>query len=153
MDSSASLLVNGDFSRDTRNWVLEEAGATGWMECVPKGPEDRPALKVTVSTVGDKAWRLQLYQAGVHIEKGRHYVLTFRAKASRPETIMVNCMQDHEPWDHHTQMQVSISTEWKRQQVTFEGPWTDDKSRISFTNLGTTPGQVWWFADCSLVAK
>jgi hypothetical protein len=145
------MLVNGSFAKGTRHWVVEESGATGRAECVKEGPDGKASLRLTVLTVGTNAWRLQLYHAGIRIEKGRTYDLTFWARSDRAAIISVNCMQNHEPWDHHTQIKLPVSTEWKQLRFTFVGPWTDDKARICFTDLGTTPGQVYWFANCSLV--
>jgi hypothetical protein len=61
-------------------------------------------------------------------------------------------MQNHEPWDHHTQEKMPVSTEWKQLKFTFVAPWDDNNVRISFTDLATAPDQVYWFANCSLVA-
>ena len=63
----------------------------------------------------------------------------------------MNCLQNHEPWDHPTQEEMPVSTGWKQVQFTFVAAWDDDNVRITFTNLGTAPGQIYWFAECSLV--
>ena len=77
--------------------------------------------------------------------------MTFWARSDRDGNITVNCMQNHEPWDHHTQKKMPVSTEWKQMNFAFIAPWDDNNVRISFTDLATVPGQVYWFADCSLV--
>jgi hypothetical protein len=146
------MLSNGSFASRTRHWVVEESGATGRAECVLEGPDRKPSLRLTVLTVGDKPWRLQFYHAGIRVEKGTAYDLTFWARSDRAGIISVNCMQNHAPWDHHTQIKLPVSTEWKPMRFRFVGPWTDDKARICFTDLGTVPGQVYWFADCSLAS-
>jgi len=145
------MLVNGSFAEGTNRWVLEESGATGRAEHVKEGPEGQDALRVSVLTAGDRTWRLQLYQTGMRVEKGRAYELTFWAKSDRAGSITANCMQNHEPWDHHTQAKFAVSTEWQPLHFPFVAAWDDDNVRVSFTDLGTTPGQVWWFANCSLV--
>jgi hypothetical protein len=61
-------------------------------------------------------------------------------------------MQNHEPWDHHIQEKMPISPEWKQMRFMFVAPWDDNNVRISFTDLATIPGQVYWFANCSLVS-
>ena len=149
--ASDEMLVNGNFADGNANWILEESGATGQAECVKEGPDGKPALRIRVLTVGDKAWRLQFYQTGMRVEKDKGYILTFWAKSDRDVNISVNCMQNHEPWDHHTQKKLPFSTEWKQMKFAFIAPLDDNNVRISFTDLGTTPGQVYWFADCSLV--
>ncbi len=144
------MLVNGSFADGTNHWVLEESGATGRAEHVKEGPDGQDALRVSVLTVGDHTWRLQMYQTGMHVEKGRAYDLTFWAKSDRAGSITANCMQNHEPWDHHTQAKFMVSTEWQPLHFPFVAAWDDDNVRVSFTDLATTPGQVWWFANCSL---
>jgi uncharacterized protein YndB with AHSA1/START domain len=145
------MLVNGNFADCKANWVLEESGATGQTECVKEGPDGKAALRIRVLTVGDKTWRLQVYQTGMRVEKGRGYIMTFWARSDRAGNITVNCMQNHEPWDHHTQKKIPVTTEWKQMRFAFIAPWDDNNVRISFTDLATAPGQVYWFADCSLV--
>ena len=147
----AEMLVNGNFADGTNHWVVMESGATGRAEIVAEGPEGKTALRLKVLTVGDKPWRLQIYQTGMRVEKGKSYVLTFWAKSDRAGSIMVNCMQNHAPWDHQTQKQIPVSSDWEPLRFTFVAPWDDDKVRISFTDLGTVPDQIYWFASCSLV--
>jgi len=145
------MLVNGSFAEGTNRWVLEESGATGRADHVKEGPDGQDALRVTVLTVGDHTWRLQMYQTGMRVEKGRPYDMTFWAKSASAGNITANCMQNHEPWDHHTQAKFPVSTGWQQMHFPFVAAWDDDNVRVSFTDLGTAPGQVWWFANCSLV--
>jgi len=147
----AEMLVNGNFAAGLTNWVLEQTeGATGRMECVPEGPDGQAALRLQVLTIAPKAYHLQLYQTGPHIEKGRTYVLTFWARSDRDSNLKVNCMMNHEPWEHHTQELLPLSTEWKELHFRFATPWSDNNVRISFTDLGATVGQTYWLAKCSL---
>ena len=149
--ASDEMLVNGSFADCNAHWVLEESGATGLTECVKEGPDGKPALRISVLTTGDKTWRLQVYQTGMQVEKGKGYILTFWARSDRDGNVTVNCMQNHEPWDHHTQEKMPVSTEWNRMKFDFIAPWDDNNVRISFTDLATAAGQVYWFADYSLV--
>jgi hypothetical protein len=151
--TSDEMLANGSFADGISNWVIvAESGATGQAEVVSEGPDGRAALRLKVLTIAELPWRLQFYQTGMRVEKGKTYVLTFWAKSDRPGSITVNCMQNHEPWDHHTQEKLPVSTAWQPMRFTFVAPWADDNVRISFTDLGTAAGQVYWFANCSLVS-
>uniref|UniRef100_UPI00286A7EB7 carbohydrate binding domain-containing protein n=1 Tax=Armatimonas sp. TaxID=1872638 RepID=UPI00286A7EB7 len=146
------MLSNGKFTDGPSKWVLEENGAKGQIEVVREAPEGRAALRLKVATVGDASWRLQLYQPGLQIEKGKKYTLTYWVKAEQMGVITVNCMQNHAPWEHHgAAKELAVTTEWKQLQFTFDGPWDDANARITFTNLGTVPGQTYWFAGCSLI--
>jgi len=148
------VLVNGNFAGGITNWVVEQTmGATGRVEIVPEGPEGKPALRIKVLSISDQSWRLQFYQNGIRVKKGKTYALTFWAKSNQDGDFNVNCQQNHEPWAHPTQETMPISTEWKQEQFDFVAAWDDDNARITFTNLGTAPDRVYWFANCSLLPK
>jgi len=145
------MLHNGNFAHGISNWKVEESGAKGLAEFVPEGPNKSLALRLKVVSIGKDVWRLQVYQGGLRIEKGKKYALEFRAKSASPGVITVNCMQNHEPWEHHgAALEMPLATTWKQMRFTFDGPWDDRNSRITFTNLGTKPGQIYWFSNCSL---
>ncbi len=146
------MLVNGNFAGGLTNWVVEQTmGATGQVECVNEGPDGKAALRFKVLSIADAPWHLQFYQTGLRVRKGKTYVLTFWAKSNQDGNFMVNCQQNHAPWEHPTKKEMSISPEWRQMQYTFVAAWDDDNVRITFTNLGNTPNQVYWFANCSLV--
>src|SRR5450432_1121577 len=134
--AAGEMLVNGNFAEGNANWTLEQnTSATGQVDVVNEGPAGQPALRLKVLTVSDTPWHLQLFHKGLRIEKDKNYVLTFWAKSDRAGNINVNCMQNHEPWDHHIQKEIALDTQWKQIQFTFAGPWDDDNARICFTNL------------------
>ncbi len=146
------MLVNGSFANGSANWVVEQAmGATGLAEYVKEGPDGKTAMRLKVLSIASTPWRLQVYQKGLRVEKDKPYLLTFWVKSDRTGDITVNCMQNHEPWDHHMQEIIPVSTNWKQIQFKFVPPWNDNNMRICFTNLGTTTGRIYWFANCSLV--
>jgi len=147
----AEMLSNGNFSDGMSKWVLEQSGsAKGAAEVVPEGPGGKPAMRLKVLSVEDHAWHLQIYQTGMRIEKGKQYSMSFWAKAARPGVITAECNQNHEPWEHETNVKLPVTTSWTLLHFNFKGPWEDDNVRISFTDLGTVAGQTYWFADCSL---
>jgi hypothetical protein len=146
------MLKNGNFENCDSNWVVDQTnGAKGQIDCVKDGFDGYADLRIKVLNISDAPWRLQIYQKGLRIEKRKSYIMTFWVKSDRIGDINVNCMQNHEPWDHSTQQKMPVSTEWKQLQFNFEGAWDDDNARVTFTNLGTIPGQVYWIANCSLI--
>jgi hypothetical protein len=148
------MLSDGDFKAGLKKWTLELSGpAKGKASVVMEGPTKKEALQVEVLTKGEQSWQIQLHQGGLKIEKGRKYTLTYWVKADRPTTITVNCMQNHEPWEHHgAATEVEVTRKWKQETFKFVGPWDDTNARITFTNLATVPGQTYWFAMASLTA-
>ena len=151
LDTQNELLTDGNFSDGMKNWKLEQSGATGDAVVNNAGPHHQAAIRVQVRTLGDQSWRLQLCHPGFGIEKGVKYKLVYWAKSKQDAKITVNCMQNHEPWEHHgAATEVALTPRWTRYEFAFTGPWTDTNARITFTNLGTFSGQAYWFAGCSL---
>ncbi len=154
LQKQTELLTNGNYAKGTKPWVLEQAGsAKGTMGVTKEGPGGQAALKVNIQNKGEQSWQVQLHQGGLKIEKGRKYTLSYWAKADRPTVITVNCMQNHEPWEHHgAATEVNVSTKWEKKTFSFAGPWDDTNARITFTNLATQPGATYWFSNVSLLA-
>ena len=145
------MLVNANFADGNAKWEVEQGnGAVAKVENTSEGPDGQPALRLELETVADEPWRVQLLQNGLQIEKDKSYVLKFRVKSNRTEGFKVICMQNHEPWEHSTEKEISPSAEWEQMEFTFSGPWDDENARITFTDLGTDVGRIYWFADCSL---
>jgi hypothetical protein len=148
------MLLNGNLTNGTAGWELEQAnGASARIACVKEGPDGQPALRMEVLKIADNPWCLQLHQTGLRIEKGKPYILSYWVKSNRDGSAKVSCMQNHEPWDHSTQEEIRVSTEWKQMRYPFIGAWDDDNARIGFTDLGADAGRIYWFANCSLAPK
>ena len=138
-DSKDQLLKNGNFELGTANWILEQ------------NPARQSAARIAVLKAGADSWRIQFYQPKLAIKKGAKYELTYWIKSNRDGLLTVNCMQNHEPWEHHGAAdEVPVTKKWKQMVFPFEGPWDDANARITFTNLGTMAGQTYWFAGCAL---
>jgi len=145
------LLVNGDFADGISEWHVEQQnGAKAIASSVPEGPRGDSAMRIEVEAVGNEPWHLQLYQNKIAIQKGKSYTFTFWCKSNRSGSIKAICMQDHDPWEHSTEKEFSLSTEWQKVEFAFEGPWDDEQARITLTNLAIDQGRIFWFANGSL---
>lgn len=152
--TDGEMLPNGGFAGGSEGWVLSQLeDAAAKMAVVNEGPKGIPAAKLEVEAGGDESWHVQMHSTDLPIVKDTQYVLKFWAKAKSYSTIAVNCMQNHEPWEHSTSKNFDVSTEWEQFEFAFTGPWDDEKGRVTFTNLGNYDGQVFWFAGCSLTSK
>ncbi len=148
------MLTNGDFANGKANWEVDKGdGETATVEMVKDGPEGKSAIQIKVVQVPDEPWQLQMYQAGLSFEKDQSYVFSFWVKSNSSGTIKVNCMQNHEPWEHATEEEIYLSTEWKKKEFVFSGPWDDKNARITLTDLGTDDDRIYWFAKCSLMLQ
>lgn len=145
------MLVNGDFADGVTQWQVEQQkGVKANTKFVNEGPESESTMRIEVETIAQEPWQLQLYQNEIAIEKGKSYTLTFWCKSNRSGSFKTICMQDHEPWEHSTEKEINVTTKWQKEEFTFIGPWDDEKARITFTNLASDEGRVFWFANCSL---
>ena len=150
-DAFDELMVNGDFGDGVSEWQVEQQnGVKATANIVPEGPNAESAMRLDVEAIAGEPWRLQLYQNKIAIQEGKSYTLTFWCKSNRSGSIKTICMQDHDPWEHSTEKEFSISTEWQQEEFTFSGPWDDANARITFTNLAIDEGRIYWFANCSL---
>jgi hypothetical protein len=148
---SGEMLLNPGFTDGLTNWVVEQSGGAAGQADRVTGPKGNASLRFKVLKIAGEPWRLQIYQKGLAVKKGAGYILTFRVKANRPGELTVNCMQNHEPWEHHAQKKITVATQWEQKRFSFKSPWDDNNVRITFSDLGTAVGQTYWFDDCSLV--
>ena len=107
-------------------------------------------MRIEVAAIAEEPWQLQLYQNEIAIEKGKSYTFTFWCKSNRSGSFKTICMQDHEPWEHSTEKEINLTTQWQKEEFSFVGPWDDEKARITFTNLASDEGRIFWFSNCSL---
>lgn len=145
-------LINGDFAKGELGWKFEVNGtARGTTKVVKEGPNGVPAMMITVQTISDHAWHLQVLQKGIKFTKGNIYVMSFWGKAASNVQIKLNFQQNHEPWEHHgAQQEIRLTPKWQKFEYKFLGPYDDPEMKVQFTDLATKVGQVYWFSKCSL---
>ena len=154
LEMKDEMLTNGNFAAGMTGWAADKGDPeSGKVEVVKDGPKGTSAVRVEIVELPDEPWQVQVFHPGLKIEKGKSYVFSFWIKSKDSDTIKVNCMQNHEPWEHSTEEEFYTSDEWEKKEFEFSGPWSDENARITFTNLGTDEGQVFWFAGCSLKQK
>ncbi len=133
------MLTNGDFrAKLDRPWGLEQDAQTELEFSVVKdgGPEGKPCLRLVVTRNGEVPWRPQISQAGLKLEEGTPYTLSFWARAHKDRSIGVNCMMAHEPWQRlGLSASADLSPTWKEHRFTFAAEQDDDSARITFTSL------------------
>ena len=132
------MLVNGAFSSgDTKAWNLERDAETVVEWSVAKsGPSASPALRIVLSNNGQVAWHPQLSQSGFSVKKDTPYTVVFRARSDGAESLGVNCMMAHEPWQRlGLSSSFKVGSEWKEYRFTFLAERDDPKARITFTSF------------------
>lgn len=132
------MLKNGDFSQGFGSWNLEQhEGAKAATAFEVPGE-----MRLKVEQPGKQSWHVQFSQSGLRVEKGKSYTVTFKAKASQPRKFTVNLSQAHEPWKVLASREVKVGKDSQFVQFTFAANESDDKARLSFSNLGSEPGDI-----------
>ncbi|MGD2175521.1 MAG: hypothetical protein PVJ27_08965, partial [Candidatus Brocadiaceae bacterium] len=63
-------------------------------------PEGDPARLLEVTQASPASWHVQYTWSPFAIQKGTSYVLRLRLRANRADTVGLNCMMSHAPWEH-----------------------------------------------------
>jgi carbohydrate binding protein with CBM4/9 domain/cellulase (glycosyl hydrolase family 5) len=132
------MLTNGDFSSGTtKAWNLERDSETVVQWSVENsGPNNGPALRIVLTKNGQVAWHPQLSQSGFSVKKDTPYTLVFQARSDDAESLGVNCMMSHEPWQRlGLYSNTKIGPDWKEHRFTFLSDRDDQRARITFTSF------------------
>ncbi len=139
-----NMLKAPDFS-DLRPWYMEQHSPARVMANLI-----RNAARLEVRAIGGEPWHLQFQQAGLKLEKGRFYTLSFTAKSDEPATITASVGQAHEPWRGlGLSTSVKLSPEMRAHRFGFIATGDDDNARVSFA-IGQQAGRTITFSSVAL---
>jgi hypothetical protein len=160
-------LINADFEKWKEHWLLEQNGGAkaetrilqldGKSNSLPgraanaanQNSETISGLQVNVSQPGAESWHVQFSQSPLKVEEGKTYTVSLLAKANKSRQLSVNLSQTHEPWKVLASATAYLTTSWQQFRFTLTPNTTDERARLSFTNLGLETGDS-FFADISL---
>jgi hypothetical protein len=77
-------------------WRLEQHPGCAAVVAPPTGTEG--VLRVRIARVDGVGWHLQLKQTPFALAGGRHYTVSFRARAGTARPLGYSVIQDREPW-------------------------------------------------------
>lgn len=134
------LLANGDFRGGADHWYLEQhEGAKATMGF--GGSNNTSEMALLVTAPGKEGWHVQFTQSPLKVEKGKSYTISFRAKAPKPVKINVGLSQAHAPWKGLGNQEVKLTAEYQDISFVVTPGESDDKARLSFSNLGLLTGE------------
>ncbi|MGL1886098.1 MAG: glycosyl hydrolase family 8 [Reichenbachiella sp.] len=142
----SNLLTNGDFSNGLSSWTTFIGGAGSGSIVNSNGQ-----AQAAITNGGDAVWNIQLYQAGLTIENGASYTLSFDASASANRPLEVSVEHNGSPWTNHMIENVNLTS--ASQSFTFNftaSNATDTDGRVTF-NMGTSGVDV--FVDNVVLSK
>lgn len=129
-----ALIKNGSFNDGTTGYTVyvdSSANATYVVDSL----KDDNALAVTVKDTGDQDWKVQVKQENIKLEKGKTYILKFKAKSSIDRQIRV-IMQGKENRGYAVYSNdnvVDLTNEYKEFEDTFT--MTEDTDSAAFFSV------------------
>lgn len=91
-DGKQDLIQNGTFSSGTDGWTFNNWSGTGTGNVV------NGEYRITVDSVADSYYDIQVVQQGIKLEKDKMYRLMYDAYASSDRVLNVNVGMPEEPW-------------------------------------------------------
>jgi hypothetical protein len=91
------------------------------------------ALRIDVDKSDKTEWHLQFKQAGLSVQGGEYYTVTFEAAAEEPRKLSCGVSQAHEPWQNlGLSRRVDLAQKWQTFRFGFVAKDDDDNARVSF---------------------
>jgi hypothetical protein len=116
-------------------WRLEQHAPC--VAQVTQPPGTTGVVRVEISHQDGVAWHVQAKQSPFSLEGGRHYTLSFRARAGGARSLGFSVMQDRAPWGGlGLQANVGLSTNWQSFRTGFVAASSCSVARLSFALAG-----------------
>jgi len=130
------LVSNPTFDSDLDGWVFDTSSAEGASASVEQDPSCN-CLKVTCVDSGTSGYGISLHTAGIPVESGKYYALTYSAKADIPFTpYWTRIKQNTDPWtEYHSRLakdDLETTNEWKTYTIRYQIHTTDANARINW---------------------
>lgn len=91
-DESGNYILNGDFEKDSSEWVLNVWGG-GASGSIVDGQ-----YQIEIDSTGEENHDIQLVQPGIFLQQGKTYKVSFDASAESDRTLDVNVEMAEDPW-------------------------------------------------------
>lgn len=138
-----SLIKNGDFSAGMAGYepyVDSSADATYVVDSLT---EDN-AMDFTINNTGDQAWKIQLKQNGIELEKGQWYKLSFDAKSDIARKLMFAIQRDGSADDDWTpysgEKKVDLGAVYQKYELVFRMASETDLKSVLSISMGAVDG-------------
>lgn len=136
--TETKVIYESDFASGNSDWNLQVGGTAEATFIV----EDNKA-KIDVTNVDAEVWRVQFVLNNIALEKGKRYLVSFKARATQDVSISSYLGQSASPWNSYSGYNgFTIGTEETEYLFSFEMTANDDaEARFVFDvgkNVGTT---------------
>gem|GEM_PF-1822345 len=131
---------NGTFTGSVAPWdIMIDGGSATSGLC------GDTAYRVLVESAAQEPWQIKLFQGGMVLLNGHHYLLSFTAASDSATDIGVNVTDATDPYTTYIDSAVSnitLSSEARRYMIEFTmNDLTDSTCRIEF-NMGKSAGEI-----------
>jgi len=136
--TQSNQIENPDFSNGDTAWTFTALWPAQATAAVENGE-----FAVSISHGGTNVWDINVGQAGLLIENGKRYIVSFDAYAAAPRQISALVGKNAAPWTVYSGSQViSLTTTKKTYTYSFTMNFqTDSQARLGF-DLGGSPIDV-----------
>lgn len=138
-----SLIKNGSFSAGLAGYEPYVDGSAAATYVVDSLTEDN-AVDFTINDTGDAAWKIQLKQNNVELEKGQWYRLSLDAKSDMARKLMFAIQRDgssDDNWDPYSgEKIVDLSSDYQTYTLEFEMKKDTDLKSILSISMGAVGG-------------
>ncbi|XBX03676.1 carbohydrate binding domain-containing protein [Enterocloster clostridioformis] len=140
-----SLIKNGSFNAGFSGYepYVDSSISSDVTYVVDSLNEDN-AADFTINNTGDAAWKIQLKQNNVELEKGQWYRLSLDAKASIPRELMFAIQRDGSSDDDWTPYSgekiVELGTDYNKYETVFQMTGETDPKALLSISMGAVGG-------------
>lgn len=141
-----SLIKNGSFNAGFSGYepYVDSSISSDVTYVVDSLSEDN-AADFTINNTGDAAWKIQLKQNNVELEKGQWYRLSLEAKASIPRELMFAIQRDGSSDDDWTPYSgekiVELGTDYNKYEAVFQMTGETDPKALLSISMGAVGGK------------
>jgi hypothetical protein len=147
--------VHGGEARIEPNQFHLEAiqGSDAQSAVTNEGPDNQPAVMVSVSKLGTEFWSVELRAPGIAMESGKTYELKFQAKSTPPRYVyVVPEKTDGIQPSLAEGTTLQIPEDWTECTVLFHATDSATSGRLTLSNLSAVPAS-YWFSNFRLTEK
>ena len=128
-------------------WALyQEGGASCVLAPVKDDENGGTVLRLSCRNPGTRANHIQLSIPGLSVQEGEYYLLTFRARATRPfPPASVSLMKNGAPWTSYAATEGSlpvIGTNWADHTIRFRARQSAEDARLTVFLGGALPADA-----------
>ncbi len=138
-----SLIKNGSFKAGLSGYeVYVDSSADA--SCVVDSLTEDNAADFTINNTGDAAWKIQLKQNNIELEKDQWYKLSLKAKSGIARKLMFAIQRDGSSDDDWTPYSgekiIELGNEYKTYDITFQMKNNTDLKSVLSISLGAVDG-------------